>query len=296
MRARSVIAWLLLPLAAALLLLGAAPAAQAQGCQFVLGFLTIQQQIPQIVGQCVTNEMFDAQGNSNQITTGGMMQWRKADNFTAFTDGFRSWVNGPCGLEMRLNSQRFPWEANPEGLPVVPSACQAQAPVAPPAPILPPQPVPIIEFTADANPIRVGDCTRLRWNVENIDRVFFEGQGVTGQGRREVCPTQDTTYTLEVWLLDGQIVQRRIPLRVNPAPEARIEFWADDFVVVQGNCTTLRWRMDNINSAFLDGQGVAGQDTRRVCPQDDTTYTMQVRLRDGSTVYRQVTVHVATPR
>ena len=296
MRMRSIVTWLLLPLAATLMLLIAAPATQAQGCQFVLGFATIQQQIPQIVGSCLTNEVFDAQGNSNQMTTNGMMQWRKADNFTAFTDGFRSWVNGPCGLEMRLNSQRFPWEANPEGLQVVPSACNATVPIVPPIAILPPQPVPIIEFTADTNPIRQGECTRVRWNVENIDRVFFEGQGVTGQGRQTVCPTQDTTYTLEVWLVDGQIVQRRIPIRVNPAPEARIEFWADDFVVTQGSCTTLRWRVENIDSVFLDGQGVAGNDTRRVCPQDDTTYTLQVRLRDGSTVYRQVTVRVATPR
>ena len=47
------------------------------------------------------------------------MVWRKADNFTAFTDGYRTWVNGPDGLQQRLNSQRFAWEANPDGLPVI---------------------------------------------------------------------------------------------------------------------------------------------------------------------------------
>ncbi len=36
--------------------------------------------------------------------------WRKADNWTAFTDGYRTWINGPNGLEQRLNSERFPWE------------------------------------------------------------------------------------------------------------------------------------------------------------------------------------------
>lgn len=40
-----------------------------------------------------------------------MLVWRKADNFTAFTDGFRSWVNGPRGPQQRLNSERFSWEA-----------------------------------------------------------------------------------------------------------------------------------------------------------------------------------------
>jgi len=49
-----------------------------------------------------------------------LLVWRKADNWTAFTDGYHTWVNGPGGLEYRLNSQRFAWEANPGGLPIVP--------------------------------------------------------------------------------------------------------------------------------------------------------------------------------
>src|SRR5262249_21138217 len=32
------------------------------------------------------------------------------DNFTAFTDGARTWVNGPFGLQQRLNTERFDWE------------------------------------------------------------------------------------------------------------------------------------------------------------------------------------------
>ena len=35
---------------------------------------------------------------------------RKADNWTAFTDGYRTWINGPNGLEQRLNTERFEWE------------------------------------------------------------------------------------------------------------------------------------------------------------------------------------------
>jgi hypothetical protein len=38
--------------------------------------------------------------------------WRKADNWTAFTDGYRTWVNGPAGLVRRLNTERFPWEGD----------------------------------------------------------------------------------------------------------------------------------------------------------------------------------------
>jgi hypothetical protein len=99
---------------------------QAQDCNFVLGFATLHDMIPQIVGNCLENEHHNpANGDGLQATTGvngagGLLVWRKADNFTAFTDGFRTWVNGPFGLQMRLNSQRFFWEFNPDMLTIVP--------------------------------------------------------------------------------------------------------------------------------------------------------------------------------
>ncbi len=93
----------------------------AAGCQFELGFLTLQQAIPDVVGSCLTNVQYDpANGDALQPTTGGLLVWRKFDNFTAFTDGYNTWLNGPFGLQTRLNSQRFAWEFNPDGLPIVP--------------------------------------------------------------------------------------------------------------------------------------------------------------------------------
>ena len=44
---------------------------------------------------------------------GGLLVWRKADNFTAFTDGGTTWVNGPNGLQSRPNGERFSWENDP---------------------------------------------------------------------------------------------------------------------------------------------------------------------------------------
>ena len=83
----------------------------AAECQFVLGFKTIRDLIGHdIVGECLENQHHGANGDGLQQTTGGLMVWRKADNWTAFTDGYRSWVNGPNGLEQRLNTERFDWE------------------------------------------------------------------------------------------------------------------------------------------------------------------------------------------
>jgi len=91
---------------------GAALGSQQGGCQFVLGFKALHDLIPNIVGNCVTDEQHAANGDGLQQTANGLLVWRKADNFTAFTDGFRTWVNGPFGLQERLNSQRFDWEKN----------------------------------------------------------------------------------------------------------------------------------------------------------------------------------------
>jgi len=86
-------------------------------CRFVLGFATLQRQISDIVGRCVTDEFVDSlSGDTLQLTTGpdgngGLMVYRKSDNFLAFTDGYRTWIYGPRGVERpRLNTERYPWE------------------------------------------------------------------------------------------------------------------------------------------------------------------------------------------
>ena len=84
----------------------------AAECQFVLGFATLRDLIGhEIIGECLEIEHYEANGDSVQQTTGGLLVWRKADNWTAFTDGYRTWINGPNGLEQRLNIEYLPWEA-----------------------------------------------------------------------------------------------------------------------------------------------------------------------------------------
>ncbi len=99
---------LLFAFALFLLLPTSVPAAE---CQFVLGFATLRDLIGHdIVGDCLEGEHYNATGDSVQQTTGGLLVWRKADNWTAFTDGYRTWINGPNGLAQRLNTEVFDWE------------------------------------------------------------------------------------------------------------------------------------------------------------------------------------------
>jgi len=53
------------------------------------------------------NQAFAGSGDAVQHTTKGLMAWRKADNWTAFTNEYTTWIDGPDGLASRLNTERF---------------------------------------------------------------------------------------------------------------------------------------------------------------------------------------------
>ncbi len=68
----------------------------------------------------------------------------------------------------------------------------------------PPPPKPSISFLADAAQIVAGQCTTLRWDVENAQAIYLDGQGVTGHEARNVCPPQTQTYELRVVSTHGE--------------------------------------------------------------------------------------------
>jgi len=89
--------------------------------QFILGFKTLAGMIPNIVGQPLEDEHFDPQtGDALQRTTRGLLVWRKADNWIAFTNGTTTWLNSPYGLQERPNNERFGWESQDPGPTVAP--------------------------------------------------------------------------------------------------------------------------------------------------------------------------------
>ncbi|MCY4114092.1 MAG: hypothetical protein OXG33_09180 [Chloroflexi bacterium] len=84
----------------------------AQDCSFQLGFKALRDLIPDVVGDCLEDERHDPEtGTTRQSTSNGELIWRKSDNWTGFTDGSRTWINGPEGLQQRPNSERFDWES-----------------------------------------------------------------------------------------------------------------------------------------------------------------------------------------
>ena len=142
----------------------------AAGCQFVLGFATIRDLIGHdIVGECLENEHHGANGDTLQQTTGGLLVWRKADNWTAFTDGYRTWINGPNGLVQRLNTEHFAWEADyaPGGSIATPTP----TPIPPPTPTpMPPTPTPA--FVPPPTPTPIQPPKPSQETIDYVDRAL----------------------------------------------------------------------------------------------------------------------------
>ncbi len=77
-------------------------------------------------------------------------------------------------------------------------------------------------------------------------------------------------------------------------PDPQIQFWADSTSITAGQCTGLHWRTENVQTVFLNGEGVVGDGDRSVCPNTSTNYTLQVQHAGGSTS-RQVALQVTPP-
>ncbi|MBN1679034.1 MAG: SH3 domain-containing protein [Anaerolineae bacterium] len=156
-----------------------------------------------------------------------------------------------------------------------------------------------IYFGADRTSIRPGECATVQWDVENIQAVFYEGAGVTGHETRRVCPLTTTTYTLTVQLTDGSSTRRTVTINVGEqlqdtttTGEAYIAFWADDTSLNSGECTTLYWSTENIDTVEFQDAPVNGDGQRQVCPSGTTTYSLRVRRRDGVIDTRYITINV----
>jgi hypothetical protein len=197
-------------------------------------------------------------------------------------------VEGPGGREVRQVTIQVssPPPATTQAPPI--ATTQAPPPVQPS--------LPGANLWADSTALAAGECTSLHWMATNAKEVYLNGQGIAGETSRQVCPGQTTTYTLKVVGYDNSTAESATTINVTPAsgpPGADI--WSDSGTLAPGECTTLRWAASNAKEVYLNGQGIAGESSRQVCPYETTTYTLQVVGQDGSTAQASTTIKVSAP-
>ena len=148
---------------------------------------------------------------------------------------------------------------------------------------------------ADRYRLQPGECTQIHWALTNspwgVYAVYLNDMPVTGQDTRWVCPLTTAQYVLRVVRSTGTDWYR-VTITVGADNDPAIEFAADSYRVMQGQCTIIRWRVTEARAVYLDHQGVAAESVRAVCPATDTTYVLDVEFTDGTTATRRLTITV----
>jgi hypothetical protein len=87
----------------------------------------------------------------------------------------------------------------------------------PPVPVVhTPTPSPIsprrysVSFEAEQTELVEGECTDLEWRVEGPVQVWLDDEPVDPAGSKEVCPEEDTSYTLETQIAGTTEIRRTI--------------------------------------------------------------------------------------
>ena len=92
----------------------------------------------------------------------------------------------------------------------------------------------------------------------------------------------------------GDVIYRGQPLRVPRIPVAEVSFAANPTSITGGECAALRWESRFVTAVQLDGEAVAQNGSRQVCPASTTTYRLRAPAQSGD-VDRDVAVTVSPP-
>ncbi|MCL4261924.1 MAG: META domain-containing protein [Anaerolineae bacterium] len=147
---------------------------------------------------------------------------------------------------------------NADNVPVIPSP---PPPVPTATPTAMPTPAPSINFWVDNPVINQGQCTTLRWNVQNIQAIWVYPQGAdfnqwpaTGEGSRQVCPTVTTTYEMRVQLTNGSVEFRQLTVTVNQVNPLANTSWA----LTAMNVTGVLVPGTSVTAFFGSGNALSG--------------------------------------
>ncbi len=158
---------------------------------------------------------------------------------------------------------------------------------------------PAIVFTADTYDLTSGACTVLRWRATDVKAVYLDGQGQAGESYRKVCPEETTEYELLVEPSSGSSITKRLTITVYEANTILMRFWSEQYSVAGGDCTVLRWSVRDVQAVYLtaDGEeeGVAGVDSREVCPTYTHYYTLRAVAADKEEASQELTITVNPP-
>jgi hypothetical protein len=167
--------------------------------------------------------------------------------------------------------------------------------------------VKIVSFTTDSTVINSGETITLSWQVSGASRIELIGMEKGDEevlpltGSIEVWPMTTTTYTLNAYGLNGDVISKSLTVNVGTQGNVKINYFqASATKVTAGQTVLLRWSVANGASARIIGIEKADEVVRplqgsvEVWPETTTTYILEATGFNGEVVSASVTVNVVT--
>jgi len=169
-----------------------APGPATAGCQLSGGFAQLHDQMPDQVGACQGPLVERPElGETSQRTTNGVLVAHTLDGVVSFSDGVHTWVLDPNGqVQMRNPNERFAFEFNGDGRPLV---GQAGPPINGPCPTAPIRVVAVENFYGSLVGQLGGQCVRTTTILSDPDADPHEFQ----PGSTDVRSYQDAQLVVE---------------------------------------------------------------------------------------------------
>lgn len=256
---------------------------------------SVQAQVTVEVTVPPTINLFEAEPSCVMPGGGSVLRWNVSNAVSVTINGTP--VNASSGTMTVNPASDTTYTIVATGAGCSPQTVQAQATVRVAT-------IPTINFfIANPGSYTEGGSSVLQWSITGAVSASINGTAVNAtSGTMSVAPPATTTYTLTATSggCSPQTVQAQATVTVSPAPTpvpvvcpTINSFDADQYCLLPGQGTNLRWNVSNADSVTINGTAVnPSSGSVAVNPATTTTYTI-VASRSGCTPQQsQVTVQV----
>jgi len=154
----------------------------------------------------------------------------------------------------------------------------------------------ILAFKATPPSIQEGQSSSLGWKTTNATEVEIRGLGkVNASGSKKVKPGNTAKYVLIAKNKAGRSVQKEVEVLVAAPLPKIVSFKAAPLAIQKGQSSSLDWRTADAEKVTLNGIPVPPSGSKKVNPNQATTYELVAINREGKSERKSFTVGVEVP-
>ena len=142
------------------------------------------------------------------------------------------------------------------------------------------------------NPLVVSEA----WTADRAGQAIVEAYAIAQDGsvigpasvNIEVLPPKNptqtpTTLATAAAIQSSPTMQTSSPTQTAtvPAVDLKLNINVDNDYLFPGDCTILRWKAEDVDAVFLDGEIVDRENAREICPTETTEYVLEGVFGEG---------------